>query len=38
MIEIFIVVFLSKSDLLGILEDTCLNSTDGSYRNAVFLR
>jgi len=37
MIGEFIVVFLSKSDLLGILEHTCLNSTDGSYRNTVFL-
>jgi len=37
MIEEFIVVFLLKSDLLGILEYTCLSLTDGSYRNAVFL-
>jgi len=37
MIKGFIVVFLSKSDLLGLLEHTCLSSTDASYRNAVFL-
>jgi len=37
MIEGFILVFLSKLDLLGILEDTCLGSTDGSYRRGVFL-
>jgi len=37
MIEEFILVFLSKSDLLGILEDTCLGLTDGIYRKAVFL-
>jgi len=37
MIKICIVVFLSKSDLLGIFEHTCLSSTDGDYKKAVFL-
>jgi len=37
MIKGVILIFLSKLDLLGILEDTCLGSTNGSYRRAVFL-
>jgi len=36
-IEGIVLLFLSKLDLLGILEDTCLGSTNGNSQKAVFL-